>query len=446
MELLDPGLPIAALILALSCATFGAAAEHSAAASPSPWRPLAPLSGTPAIGSPGGTHSLITDGNTVHAVWAQAGRIQYRRSADRGVTWGHAVPLTSGHTAQYPCSLELSPSALHLIWPDSRNGKWELFHKRSTDGGNTWGPDTLLTPGVDLFRMGTAISDTTYRQRPAGSRQDGGGTMYRQRPAGSRQDGGGTTIHIVWGSKAAVVPTPAGTHTWGELYYKRSTDDGKTWEPIARLTQPQASAMRPAIAASGNYVHVAWFDRRDSKDIWDWEVYTKRSTDGGATWEPDVRMTNTPTHTRHPQIVAMPGGRVCCIWEDGQVFDGKKWGGDAALYAALSDDNGRTWKPSRRITSINAPNEWATHSKAYACGSRIHLAWADSPEGVHHPHAAYYMTSPDGGVTWEPPERLTAPSDGAAWAQAVAGTESYAVAVISLGDTLHYRRREMNGR
>jgi len=411
MDFVDLGLPMTALILLLSSALFAATGNASTPGPPTPWSPLAPLSGTPAIGSPGGTHSLITDGNTVHAVWAQAGRIQYRRSADRGVTWGHAVPLTSGHSAQYPCSLELSPAALHLIWPDSRNGKWELFYKRSTDGGNTWGPDTLLTPGVDLFRMGTAIS--------------------------------GTAIHIVWGSKAAVVPTPAGTHTWGEIYYLRSTDDGKTWEPVSRLTQPQASAMRPAIAASGNYVHVTWFDRRDSKDIWDWEVYTKRSTDGGATWEPDVRMTNTPTHTRHPQIVAMPGGRVCCIWEDGQVFDGKKWGGDAALYAAVSDDNGATWKPSHRITSVNAPKEWATHSKAYASGSRIHLAWADSPEGVRNPHAAYYMTSPDGGVTWEAPERLTAPADGAAWAAAVAGTESYAIAGISLGDTLHFRRREI---
>ena len=375
-----------------------------------PWTPLSPLSGTRAVGSPGGTHPLITHGDTVHFVWAQAGRILYRRSTDRGATWCDAVPLTSGHTAQYPCSLELSPSALHLFWPDSRNGTWEVFYKRSADGGKTWGPDTRLTPGVDLFRMGTAIS--------------------------------GTAIHIAWGSKAAVVPTPAGTHTWGETYYLRSTDNGKTWEPIARLTSPQASAMRPAIAASGQFVHLTWFDRRNSKDIWDWDVYTKRSTDGGATWEPDVRMTATPTHTRHPQIVVAPGGRVCCIWEDGQVFDGKKWGGDAALYAALSDDNGRTWKPSRRITSINAPKEWATHPKTYACGSRIHLAWADSPEGVHHPHAAYCMTSPDGGATWQPPERLTAPSDGAAWAAAVAGTEAYAIAIIQLGDTLLYRRRE----
>jgi hypothetical protein len=400
---------VAALIPALLFAACGAAAEHSTPGAPSAWSQAAPLSGTPAIGSPGGTHALIANGDTMHFVWAQAGRIHHRRSTDRGATWGHAVPLTSGHAAQYPCSLELSPSSLHLIWPDDRHGTWEIFHKRSADGGDTWGPDERLTPGADLFRLGTAIS--------------------------------GTTLHVVWGSKAAIVPTPAGKHTWGEIYYLRSSDDGKTWQPIARLTEPPKSAMRPAIAADGNFVHLAWFDRRDSKDVWDWEVYYKRSTDGGVTWGPDVRMTNTPTHTRHPQIVATPGGRVCLIWEDGQVFDGKKWGGDAALYAAVSDDNGRTWRPARRITAVNAPHEWATHSMAYACGSRIHLAWTDSPEGLGHPQAAYYMTSADGGLTWGDPERLTAASDGAVWAGPAAGTDSYVVAIISKGDTLFHRRR-----
>ncbi len=121
-------------------------------------------------------------------------------------------------------------------------------------------------------------------------------------------------------------------------------------------------------------------------------------------------------------------------------------GGDAALYAALSDDNGATWKPARRITSVNAPKEWATHSKAYACGSRIHLVWTDSPEGTDHPHSAYYMTSPDGGATWSAPERLTTPADGSVYAQAVAGTASSVIVVFDHGDALVYRRRDFDGR
>lgn len=367
------------------------------------------MSGTGAIGSPGGTHPVAIDGDTVHAVWAEGGRILYRRSADAGMTWSKPVPLTSGHTAEYPCSLELAASCLHLIWPDRRDGSWAIYYKRSADGGVTWGPDTRLTHGVDLFRMGAAAS--------------------------------GSTLHIVWASKSLVLPTPGGTHTWGEIYYMHSLDGGRSWEPTMRLTQPDACAMRPAVAASGREVHVAWFDRRDSTRQWDWEVYYKRSTDGGATWGPDVRMTRTPTHTRHPQIVATDQGVVCCIWEDGQVFDGAKWSGDPALYASVSTDHGKSWKAPRRITSINAPHGWATHAKAYSSGRTAYLAWTDAPEGPDRPRAAYYMTSPDGGVTWQEPERLTDASEGEWWAAGVAGADSYAVAVMNDSNALSYQVR-----
>ena len=376
------------------------------------WSPLAPLSGGGATGSPGGTHPVRAEGETVHAVWEQGGVIRYRRSADGGVSWEDMVPLTSGGTAKYPCSLELSGSTLHLIWPDGRNGTWEVYHKRSTDGGDTWGEDTRLTPGVDLFRMGTAIS--------------------------------GSTVHVAWGSKTVTPRTPEGyIHTWGEIYYKRSTDGGATWEETLRLTVPDTSAMRPSIAVSGEYVHLTWFDRRDSNGCYDWDIYCKRSADGGKTWGPGVRMSHTGKHSRHPQIVATPGGRVCCIWEDGAFLDGTKWSGDPALYASLSEDNGETWTKQERITFINAPNGAATHSKSFACGSRVHLAWTDRPEGDDGPQAAYYMTSPDGGTTWEKPERLTLASDGDCLGSAIGGTESYAIALIKESDTICYRRAKL---
>jgi Neuraminidase (sialidase) len=378
------------------------------------WSDLQPLSEDGAIGSPGGSHPLVTDGNVVRVVWAQRGRIHYRVSTDAGRTWGHASPLTSGTTAQYPCSLELSGSTLHLIWPDSRNGKWELYYKRSTDGGDTWEADTQLTPGMDLFRLGTAIS--------------------------------GSVIHVAWGSRSCAIQTDVGLHTWGEIYYKRSIDNGETWEPTIRLTEPDGSAMRPGIAAWDKYVYVNWFDRRDSKCVWDWDIYCKRSIDGGATWEGDIRMNDTPYHSRHPQMITTSGGRVCCLWEDGQYHDGKNWLGDAALYVSLSDDQGQTWTRSKRITFVNAPNAWATHPKTYASGSRVHLVWTDSPEGPHGPQAAYYMTSPDGGATWENPEQIAIATEANphdVHGQGVAGTETYAVALISESGGLHYRRRDL---
>jgi len=156
-----------------------------------------------------------------------------------------------------------------------------------------------------------------------------------------------------------------------------------------------------------------------------------------------VRMTATPTHTRHPQIVATTNNRVCCIWEDGQRFDGHGMVGDPALYTAVSTDDGATWGKPRRITAINAPNGFGTHAKAYAYGSRVHLTWQDAPEGPQRARAIYYMTSADGGVSWTTPERLTPPSEEGWETGAVVGTESWALVEIMKGPSLWYRRRDL---
>ncbi len=369
------------------------------------------LSGPGSTGSPGGTHPLVSDGDIVHAVWEHWGTLLYRRSEDAGRTWGETRPVTTGGTAAYPCSLELEGAAVHLIWPDGRHGGWEVFHRRSDDGGGTWREERRLTPGIDLFRLGTAAA--------------------------------GRSLHVVWGSRRLVNPTPAGAHTWGEIYHLRSLDGGETWSQPLRLTESEATAMRPSVTVVDRLVHLLWFDRRGAKRDWDWDIYYRRSTDCGQTWEREVRLTHTPTHARHPLVAADEQGRVCCLWEDGSFFDGTRWGGDAALYACVSQDGGGTWGETRRLTVSPMEQGRATHSKSYACGSRLHLAWADSRTGASGRLVPFYMSSPDCGLTWTEPEQLLEPAAEDRYPAGVVGTDAYALVTFGAGDTLYYLRRDL---
>ncbi len=58
---------------------------------------------------------------------------------------------------------------------------------------------------------------------------------------------------------------------------------------------PTGHQFFPAIAASGNQVHVAWYDGRANPEgevITDLDVFRNRSTDAGASFEADVRVTD----------------------------------------------------------------------------------------------------------------------------------------------------------
>jgi hypothetical protein len=89
----------------------------------------------------------------------------------------------------------------------------------------------------------------------------------------------GTNVHIVWGSRSRLERVPVGhspwTWTWGDIYHLRSCNSGATWEKPVRLNQKLGTAMRPVVAASGRFVHVAWFDQWAAKQspAWDWDIF-----------------------------------------------------------------------------------------------------------------------------------------------------------------------------
>jgi hypothetical protein len=62
-----------------------------------------------------------------------------------------------------------------------------------------------------------------------------------------------------------------------EIYYKRSTDGGESWQADTRLTSDTAVSCNPTISVSGMVVHVVWNDLRDGYS----EIYYKHSTDEG---------------------------------------------------------------------------------------------------------------------------------------------------------------------
>ena len=322
--------------------------------------------------------NIASNGNIVHTVWwdnrldPMNYEIYYKRSTNAGVSWGADVRLTNNAGESHYPSLSVTGSVVHVAWQDSRDGNFEIYYKRSTDGGLSWGSDIRLTnasfeswhPSMSV--SGAAISIVWQERR------DGNDEIYFKRST----DGGnsweadtrltnnsevsalpsviisGSIVHAVWDD------TRDGN---AEIYYKRSADGGVSWGTDTRLTNNSATSNSASVSVSDSLVHVAWQDRRD-----DWEIYYKRSTDGGVSWGADIRLTNNAASSWYP-AVSVSGPVVHIVWQDSRD-------GNEEIYYKRSTDGGVNWGSDLRLTA-NIAGSW--NPSVSVSGPVVHVVWND---------------------------------------------------------------------
>ncbi|MEP7169201.1 MAG: exo-alpha-sialidase, partial [Bacteroidota bacterium] len=190
----------------------------------------------------------------MHVVWFDDCdgnfEVYYKRSPDEGLSCGTDTRLTNSNGTSWFAFVAAWGSDVHVIWMDDRDGNFEIYYKRSADGGLTWSADARLT------------NDTAISQFPSVAVS-------------------GTIVNVIWQDSRD-------SNT--EIYYKRSTDNGLSWGADTRLTNNPAGSIFASVSASGSIVNVLWEEYRDGNA----EIYNKQSADSGLTWSADARLTNDP--------------------------------------------------------------------------------------------------------------------------------------------------------
>jgi len=326
------------------------------------WQPDVRLTNDPAVSNVvyGNAWAIKAIGNTLHVTWCDTRNgnyeIYYKRSSDGGISWGTDTRLTNNDSLSGTPAVAISGSVVHIIWADTRDGDAEIYYKRSTDGGISWGPDTRLTNAA-----GNSIHASISTS--------------------------GLDVHVVWQDDR---DSPGGNQ---EIYYKRSTNGGVSWQAEQRLTNEPADSWNASVAVHGSIVHVTWNDFRDGINNGNDEIYYKRSTDDGFSWGLDTRLTNDSSLSELPSV-SVSGSNVHVIWSDFRD-------GNYEIYYKRSTNDGISWGPDTRLTNNAGYSNWANVT---ASGSVVHVAWRDDRDGNAE---IYYKRSTDGGSNWGPDTRLT---------------------------------------
>ncbi len=223
---------------------------------------------------------------------------------------------------------------VHVVWYDQRDGQPQVYYKRSTDGGATWGPDVRLS------------DDPSPREHPALA-------------------AAGEHVYVAWHS--------AREGEGVNIFIKSSHDGGATWGGDWQLTSDNSSA-HASIAAQGERVHVIWGSHQDGPQA---EIYTAHSTDAGLSWSTPERLSDLPEDSWVPAI-AVAGRQVYAAWVDTRD-------GNEEEYFRRSTDGGATWEPVQQLTN-NAANSWAPSLAAN--GNEVHLVWFDQQDSPFQPREA----------------------------------------------------------
>jgi hypothetical protein len=167
-----------------------------------------------------------------------------RRSTDE---WWPAVALNAG-------------GRVTVAWVDRSSGAERVYYSQSTNGGRSFGPPRPIAASA--------------------------GAQWKPALAAGR----GATVHAAWIDERT--RHPDGGLPQAGVWYSRLPEaprrlDGGTPAPLA---SKMANAWSPSVAARGNGVLVSW----TSFLRYDWDVFSRLSRDGGATFGPQADLNNTP--------------------------------------------------------------------------------------------------------------------------------------------------------
>ena len=291
--------------------------------------------------------ALLKDGRLIAVALPMIDGVQRAAaiySLDNGHTWSQPSPLfglpRDEGTFGYYDFLVDGAGEMHFFflvdpstganWRRTHSGpgvpeaQLDIWHLKSSHGRNSWDPPRRIWEGRggDLLSVIQLSSDRLLLP-----------ICYRVQ-RNWRNRGSGFDAY-----------TYRGQFNTSALY---SDDDGATWQQSPSiLTTPT-----PDLGTIEGAIEPVVLQLKDGR-VWMLirtqmgRFYESYSADDGQTWSPAVP-TSIISSDSPASLVRLPAGRIVMIWNRSLRFP-YAYGGRHVLHAAISDDDGRTWRAYREV-------------------------------------------------------------------------------------------------
>jgi len=315
--------------------------------------------------------------------------------AESDVSWAEAVEVARGEAYQGPWRMNRSdfryvdaPSVdltddgrTALVWVDQAR-KDVFFQLRSLDGEGPPADPVNVSRSPDVFSWLPRVAlDPDDRE----------------------------LVHILWQE----IVFSGGSHG-GEIFYARSTDGGRSFSEAVNLSGTPAGAGKGRLTAQewhngsldlalgpDGRLYVAWTEYEGA-------LRFRRSLDRGESFQEALRVGGDERRApaRGPSLAVAPEGEIHLAWTVGE--DPR-----ADIHLARSDDGGRTFSTPERPVRTRGHSDGP---KVAVDGEGVlHLTFGDRPGGPARASRILYTRSNDDGSTFEDPQEVSDPDQGAAF-------------------------------
>ena len=295
-----------------------------------------------------------------------------------GQSFGNLTNLSNNTGFSSNPQITTFGSNVYVVWRDNSSGNYDIYFSSSVDNGTTFN-------GIENLSNNDGRSDEPQIAAV------------------------GVNVYVVWRDNSSGKD---------QIYFKRSSDTGNSFNTTENLSNSNGSSTDPQITATGNNAYIIWSDTTTGNG----DIYFKSSTNNGTSFSfPKNLSTNLDGPALFPQVEAM-GNNVYVVWQDETPDKGR-------IRFRASNDNGNDFSITRVLSQENEVN--ANSPQLSVSERAIYVVWEDNSRSGNNSSKNFdllFRVGTDGGSTFTNTKILTKnPGDSFDPRTATAGENMYAV-------------------